>query len=267
VNDRVHKKKKMSRFRPSKRGKNVQTIAGQATSDARRADPSPSHKRAAVTNDSDSSSSDTEHSSFKRISLLSRFSKNTRESAPPLPLGVPSAPNPNSTAGSSLEYDLRSHLKSLKISHSIAGTQLSDRATSTSDVSGQNLDAETSQRSQPDEIIPAVDENDTGYDSAIGDDSAIGESSSTIGSSVLNYIYEYGRRYHLYGQRYLRPNDEQEMDSEDLLHHIYLTVLDSKLFLGKLTDDMGSILDLGCGTGIWAIDGKLDLSGCGSCPN
>lgn len=40
----------------------------------------------------------------------------------------------------------------------------------------------------------------------------------------------------------------------DLVHHIYSLLLDGKLFLAPIGSPSGRILDLGTGTGIWAID-------------
>jgi methylase of polypeptide subunit release factors len=51
------------------------------------------------------------------------------------------------------------------------------------------------------------------------------------------------------------PNDESEQDRLDLNHHLCLTLLDDKLHLAPLpTDRPLRILDVGTGTGIWAMD-------------
>ncbi|KAF1811222.1 TAM domain methyltransferase [Eremomyces bilateralis CBS 781.70] len=98
-------------------------------------------------------------------------------------------------------------------------------------------------------------EIDTGEDN----DSLFSEEGSTrsasIASSVLNYTYENGRRYHAYRKgAYLLPNDEEEQDRLDLMHHIYRLCLDGKLHLAPLKPDVQRVLDIGTGTGIWAID-------------
>ncbi|KAF2124279.1 S-adenosyl-L-methionine-dependent methyltransferase [Dothidotthia symphoricarpi CBS 119687] len=72
---------------------------------------------------------------------------------------------------------------------------------------------------------------------------------------VLNYEYINGRRYHAYRSgAYVLPNDEQEQDRLDLLHHIFLLILGGKLYDAPLISAPSRVLDIGTGTGIWAID-------------
>lgn len=40
----------------------------------------------------------------------------------------------------------------------------------------------------------------------------------------------------------------------DLLHHIYGLLLGGKLHLAPISDNVQRVLDLGTGTGIWAMD-------------
>jgi SAM-dependent methyltransferase len=81
-------------------------------------------------------------------------------------------------------------------------------------------------------------------------------------------VYENGRRYHAYRSgQYVLPNDEAEQERLDLQHHIWRLLLHGKLYTAplkipepgeKLSDQEGGadfrVLDLGTGTGIWAID-------------
>lgn len=56
------------------------------------------------------------------------------------------------------------------------------------------------------------------------------------------------------------PNDEEERERLDIMHEQMLTMMDGKLFLAPLKAPQ-SALDLGTGTGIWAVDfGKTSRS-------
>ncbi|KFY77185.1 hypothetical protein V499_03390 [Pseudogymnoascus sp. VKM F-103] len=69
------------------------------------------------------------------------------------------------------------------------------------------------------------------------------------------YVFENGRRYHGYKPgRYMLPNDENEMDREDMKHHISMLITKGRLHLAPIGADPEVILDIGTGTGIWAID-------------
>ncbi|CCX05524.1 S-adenosyl-L-methionine-dependent methyltransferase [Pyronema domesticum] len=80
-------------------------------------------------------------------------------------------------------------------------------------------------------------------------------STESLASSVQQYIYENGRRYHSYygTEKYLMPTDETEQDRLDLYHEIYLVAWNDNLHEAPLTTPH-RILDIGTGTGIWAID-------------
>lgn len=49
------------------------------------------------------------------------------------------------------------------------------------------------------------------------------------------------------------PNDEAEQDRLDMYHHIFLSLLGGKLYTAPL-ENPHRVLDVGTGTGIWAID-------------
>ncbi|KAJ4244203.1 hypothetical protein NW762_014584 [Fusarium torreyae] len=94
-------------------------------------------------------------------------------------------------------------------------------------------------------------DNDSAYSVSTG----AASQSSSINSSILNYRYVNGRRYHAFREgTYFVPNDEEEQNRMDLVHHIYALLLDGKLVTAPLSDNPGRVLDLGTGTGIWAID-------------
>lgn len=52
---------------------------------------------------------------------------------------------------------------------------------------------------------------------------------------------------------YWAPNDEQQNEGLNLLHNCLLMTMDDKLFLAPIGDNPQRVLDLGTGTGIWAM--------------
>jgi hypothetical protein len=95
-----------------------------------------------------------------------------------------------------------------------------------------------------------VDEQDD-YDSTYGDSESV---TMSLDDSVTDYVFENGRRYHSFmAGRYLMPNDEQEMDREDMKHHISILLTEGRLNLAPISPNCMKILDIGTGTGIWAI--------------
>lgn len=111
---------------------------------------------------------------------------------------------------------------------------------------------------KPAEIAPAsiveIDDVDEG-DSSFGGDDSDSAISASITSSILNYEYTNGRRYTGYRRgEYLLPNDETEQDRLDLLHHVFLLLNDGKLLRSPISPNPQRALDIGTGTGIWALD-------------
>lgn len=97
---------------------------------------------------------------------------------------------------------------------------------------------------------------DAGYDSAYSTPSS--NATTTIASLVTNYKFEHGRRYHSYSEGlYFAPNDTKAMSQLEIFHHIHRHLLDGGLFLSPVAETLkvpGSrVLDLGTGTGTWAI--------------
>lgn len=79
-------------------------------------------------------------------------------------------------------------------------------------------------------------------------------SSTSLASSITRYQYENGRRYHAYKQgEYYLPNDEVEQARLDLQHHIYRLSQGGALYCAPIKNPQ-SVLDIGTGTGIWAIE-------------
>ncbi|KAE9982269.1 hypothetical protein EG327_005901 [Venturia inaequalis] len=114
----------------------------------------------------------------------------------------------------------------------------------------------------PDEAIAADSDGSGGAgDSSSETDADLGidnESfrSASVGSSVFEYKYENGRRYHSYREgKYMLPNDEPEQDRLDLHHHVFRLILRGALHRAPIKpEDVHRVLDFGTGTGIWAID-------------
>ncbi|OJJ49610.1 hypothetical protein ASPZODRAFT_128096 [Penicilliopsis zonata CBS 506.65] len=79
--------------------------------------------------------------------------------------------------------------------------------------------------------------------------------STSVSSSVLAHEYKHGRRYHSYqGGSYLFPNDKEEQERLNINHHIYYRALNNRLFLAPITLAGKRVLDVGTGTGIWAME-------------
>ncbi|KAI5808397.1 S-adenosyl-L-methionine-dependent methyltransferase [Pyronema omphalodes] len=126
------------------------------------------------------------------------------------------------------------------------------------------------------EVDPSILErpDDRDYDSA-----GYNTRTASLTSSVHQYLFENGRRYHTYygPDKYLLPTDEKEQDRYvetrleaplvgnnvgdfikgpnrlDLNHEIMRMVWDDKLHQAPIHEPR-RILDIGTGTGIWAID-------------
>ncbi|OJJ42564.1 hypothetical protein ASPZODRAFT_20334 [Penicilliopsis zonata CBS 506.65] len=83
---------------------------------------------------------------------------------------------------------------------------------------------------------------------------ASGSEFTSLRSSILDYQYENGRRYQNYRKgEYLFPNDDEEQDRMDFLHHVYGMILGGELHLAPIKNPQ-RVLDIGTGTGIWAMD-------------
>ncbi|RPA81044.1 S-adenosyl-L-methionine-dependent methyltransferase [Ascobolus immersus RN42] len=103
----------------------------------------------------------------------------------------------------------------------------------------------------PESIIELADDSSTDDDA-----SSYFSDTTSLTSSVFNFTYENGRRYSSHRKEsgnHFMPNDEVEQDRLDLMHHLILTLNKGSLYEAPLENPQ-SALDLGTGTGIWAVD-------------
>jgi 2-polyprenyl-3-methyl-5-hydroxy-6-metoxy-1,4-benzoquinol methylase len=77
----------------------------------------------------------------------------------------------------------------------------------------------------------------------------------SLKSTLLESVVENGRGYHKYGEdQYILPEEKREQDRLDLQHETFRRTLDDSLFIAPIDKYIHEILDLGPGTGIWAIE-------------
>ncbi|TQN65800.1 Secondary metabolism regulator LAE1 [Colletotrichum shisoi] len=122
--------------------------------------------------------------------------------------------------------------------------------------------AETTEATQPAPAAPEEEHHpqleadpDVASDTAsnYGYASDVSDTASAT-SSIFHYQYENGRRYHAYrAGQYLLPNDDKEQERLDMTHHVFLLTLKGELCATRLQNPQ-NILDIGTGTGIWAIE-------------
>lgn len=100
--------------------------------------------------------------------------------------------------------------------------------------------------------VPVLDDGDSAIDSSIL------SSTASLSASILEYRTVHGRTYHsdkLTENEYWGPNDEKQNEAQDIIHHSLTLILDGKLFRAPIdTDKVQRVLDVGTGTGLWAID-------------
>ncbi|KAJ4219836.1 hypothetical protein NW757_014539 [Fusarium falciforme] len=109
---------------------------------------------------------------------------------------------------------------------------------------------ETRQGITIDPEVAAAEDNDSAADA---------ESNSSSTASVSSSIFEYrkiqGRTYQSSNTtHYWAPNDDKHVEAFDVAHEWLTMMLDDKLYEAPIGDNPQRILDIGTGTGIWAID-------------
>lgn len=77
--------------------------------------------------------------------------------------------------------------------------------------------------------------------------------STSLSSSMFNYVVENGRRYHRFREgKYNFPNDDAEQEREDMKHAMIVNLCQALHFAP--VEHPQNVLDMGTGTGIWAIE-------------
>ncbi|KAI8650769.1 hypothetical protein NCS57_01411800 [Fusarium keratoplasticum] len=80
-------------------------------------------------------------------------------------------------------------------------------------------------------------------------------STSSLRSSLLQFQQENGRTYHRLSEgKYAFPNDDAENNRLDLQDNLYLVTLDGKRALNPGAETAKRVLDMGTGTGLWALE-------------
>lgn len=78
---------------------------------------------------------------------------------------------------------------------------------------------------------------------------------SSLSSSATKYRYEHGRRWHAFNENaYCLPNDETEMERLDIQDYVWRLTLNGNLHVAPIPEDIQHVLDVGTGTGQWAIE-------------
>ncbi|KAF4812295.1 Secondary metabolism regulator LAE1 [Colletotrichum siamense] len=107
---------------------------------------------------------------------------------------------------------------------------------------------------EPNEIAPAEDTPTDDDGNSVYE--RISSYSASLVSSAINYPVEYGRRYHSFREGvYVLPNDNLEMERLNVSHNMVVRAIGDRLYLAPLEKEKThKILDVGTGTGIWAIE-------------
>ncbi|KAI1066399.1 hypothetical protein LB506_008276 [Fusarium annulatum] len=115
---------------------------------------------------------------------------------------------------------------------------------------GPQSPAAVGQVAEEQAAIEVDDDSDSSYSKSTG----ITDTES-LRSSIMAFKWENGRRYHAYQDgSYWAPNDDRQQEAEDLMHEVYRIILGNSLYEAPIGDNPQKVLDIGCGTGIWAIE-------------
>ncbi|WYZ39656.1 hypothetical protein EsH8_III_001570 [Colletotrichum jinshuiense] len=127
-----------------------------------------------------------------------------------------------------------------------------------SETTPENTTGNTPETVPDHEVVIVADDTPETEDELSDRASSIASSSTSVAASIFDYRQENGRTYHAYKDgKYKAPNDERENDRLELQHNLFLLTFNDKLGNAPPNDEgakVGRVLDVGAGTGIWAID-------------
>ncbi|CCF43091.1 TAM domain methyltransferase [Colletotrichum higginsianum] len=114
-----------------------------------------------------------------------------------------------------------------------------------------DVDAQDGHPAQQIEVDDDTSHAEDGYQTASETSS---RASASLTSSIRDYNFENRRRYHKYKEgQYHFPNDDPEQEREDMKHAMVVHLCGGSLHSAPLENPQ-KVLDVGTGTGIWAID-------------
>ncbi|KAG7106465.1 Secondary metabolism regulator LAE1 like protein [Verticillium longisporum] len=117
-------------------------------------------------------------------------------------------------------------------------------------MSSQQQSQQPSIAADPDVVGNLEDDNDSSADVE-----SLRESTASLRSSILEYRNINGRHFQSSTTTYYwAPTDEKHIEGFDLAHQYMLLLMDNKLYNAPIGNNPQRILDIGTGTGIWAID-------------
>ncbi|KAJ0107682.1 hypothetical protein J7T55_010288 [Diaporthe amygdali] len=156
-----------------------------------------------------------------------------------------------------------------------------DIAGESSNAGGSSSEGLAAEETQPNYHLPAtldVSDGSGGEDRDSGLGFSFADSTTSLEPNLYRFIQENGRTYHAFNSgsktptvpleerpadqipEYLLPNDEIEQERLDLQHHTFKIFLDGKLHIAPLVYPR-RVLDVGTGTGIWAIEMAQEYPG------
>ncbi|CAJ0543568.1 Ff.00g038160.m01.CDS01 [Fusarium sp. VM40] len=107
----------------------------------------------------------------------------------------------------------------------------------------------------PQHWIQLTEEDDApdDTDSTLSDNAS---STASLASSILQYRTLHGRSYQSErgNTNYWGPIDDLQQEAMDINHHVLTLLLGDKLYLAPISTDIQAAVDIGTGTGIWAME-------------